>query len=305
MILFMRIHELLACTTLIGSVLTHAAKADPASDLASTAVISRTNLAFEATFVHKHGPRSFRVVGFDASTRAWYLIQYGVPVGVDHRGYRLMMKEGVLSRSNDSGRLSDSFFIEQVVAPSIFLQSLLRDNPESIKIDRADSGEFHCTVTLAGGSRESARHGLPPGMIAQDRRLEIWADHTGLPLRIVRNDGEPPETFDFEPTSLGKIPISRVGGAGEWTLGSVVWLPPKDPRFTLEGLRARAAKPDTRPAVQPAPTTPEQEEEEVQIAIDSGLVSEGYFSRMRWPLVASGAILVVVGVIAYVRSRRS
>jgi hypothetical protein len=301
----MRIHETLFCIILMGSFLTHAAKADPVSDLASTAIISRTNLAFEATFAHKHGPRSFRVVGFDTTTRAWYLIQYGVPVGVDHQGYRLMMKEGVLLRSRDSGRLSDSLFIEQVVAPSIFLQSLLKDNPESIKIDRADSGEFHCVVTLAGGSRESARYGLPPGMIAQDRRLEIWADHTGLPLRIVRNPGDPPESFEYEPASLGKIPISRVGGAGEWTLGSVVWLPPKDPRFTLEGLRSRAAKPDTRPAIQPAPTTPELEKEEVQSAIDSGLVSEGYFSRMRWPLVVSGSILVVVGVIAYVRSRRN
>lgn len=291
------------------------ALAEPVSDLLRSTVIARRDFAFEAAYSHKGGEQNFRVVGYDAMTGAWYLIQYGRPAGgVDHDGRSFgQIKEG-FGYYDYKGRpdRADASFIEGFVAPSLWIAGVLRDSPSATLVEQdPQSGSFVCKATLPGGNRQAARFGLPPGMKAQDGTTTVWTDRAGLPTQIQRSARSPVETLEFEPTTINKIPILKSSDNGTWTLESVTWLVPgQDKRFTSAGLEQRAKLPDTRP--RPAPATPLSPEAQtladaqaVQSGLDAGIIADSSLTRYRWPIIITGVLLITLGVIAHVRSRRS
>ena len=216
---------------------------------------------FEAVYERTTRPYTVRLVGYDAGTRAWYQIQDGVITGVDGRGRwytnqdhdpEVLFAAGTEIRFESPPTGREAMNLEQYIAPSLFVDEACRmewGGVSKVRVVREEDGLVAVTVPLLVGSRVTAARGLPEGMIAQEVELTMWVDGRGVVRRVRRGAGKEPESLEYHPASLSRLPVVssyRIASV-EYTLRSVRWLGEDEvQKFEPEAVRARAISQDAR-----------------------------------------------------------
>jgi hypothetical protein len=259
---------------------------------------------YEAAYVSKSG-RSKLWVSVDASTGGfWYLFDEKILArSADGTPLEGVPRAGGLRERPIDRRLNILSIAEQSVSPSLLLREILAFPDEIHDVARTTDGGFTFKLSFPMGSRAFIPSLAPKGFSAEGIDEIFTVSSSGVVTGIERPQTNQIYKLEYDPRSLSAIPVSTSIKNGEWLLDRLlVWHASPPHPFTLKSIEDRAARSSQSQVeiVTPVPTS----DPEASKFDGGGIVSTDLATVYRWPLILGGSILIIVGVVAYVRTRR-
>lgn len=256
-------------------------------------------------------PRVFGRIaaGFDVESSACYKVNNKYASGRDPsgRGYTGEPVEGGLRAADEARALTDSMLDGVMTLPR--LVGILK-YPDAIRMasPRPEGGYIVVMGYRAGRRGLRPEHRVPA---AQDREIQeqYVIDSEGRIIETKEVDSSaPPVRYIYHADSPAGFPILAECGSGDnrFKLESFKFHPASDPSLfemkRVERVMVAAAvnPPDPSPVL---PTADSPRSTHVPREMQSVAKRGETISRWRWPMVGTGAVLLVVAFIAWRRAR--